>query len=351
VSEVIFEDRERHLVMARSSRFTPELAEFLERIIWGSGGVQYTMHNVAQTLERFKAPQFFSLTEKGQLVGVTTLNQKVVGLGGTSYPAFYAYGIAVDAAKRGRGFGTLLAEQRLRFGLSKVGDKGLTYSYVEATNTSSLKTNLKAGSRSMGQYQVLVINRWRPRDEAGCQRPKAARKEQLVQLLSSQCENHALVDLDQSVDLDHYYTLEQGDEIVAGLQCQRHHLTLTALPGASGRMMVQILPHLPILGSLLPERNLHFLRFGNIYAQRGMEAAIFTLMEALLARHHLNFGMIYLDRRSPVYQRLKAAGRFGLFQALMDVPVQVMACFKGFSESEIAANRDQALFISMMDPV
>lgn len=349
--EVIFEDRERHLVMQRSSRFTPEFAEFLERIIWGSGGVRYTMHHVAQTLKRLKSPQFFSLTENGQLVGVTTLNQKVVGLGGTVYPAFYAYGIAVDAAKRGRGYGTLLAEQRLRYGLSKVGDKGLTYSYVEATNTSSLKTNLKAGSGSIGQYQVLVINRWRPRDEARCQRPKGTGREQLGQLLRSQYENQALVDLDQSVDLDNYYTLEHGDDIVAGLQCQRHHLTITALPGASGRMMVKILPHLPFLGGLLPERNLHFLRFGNIYAQRGMEAAIFTLMEALLARHHLNFGMIYLDRRSPVYQRLKAAGRFGLFQALIDIPVEVMACFKGFPASELAAHRAQPLFISMLDPV
>jgi RimJ/RimL family protein N-acetyltransferase len=349
--EVIFEDRERHLLMQRSSRFTPEFVEFLEHIVWGSGGVQYTMHNVAQTLNRLKSPQFFSLMENGQLVGVTTLNQKVISLGGKFTPAFYSYGIAVDAAKRGLGYGTLLAEQRLRYGLSKVGEKGLTYGYIEATNTNSLKTNTKVGSKSIGQYHVLVTNRWRPRDDARFQRLKATRRDELVQFLSNQYENHALLDLDQSVEIDNYYILEQGDKIVTGLQCQRHHLTIRHLPGATGQMMVKILPHLPFLRRLLPERNLHYLRFGNIYAKRGMEAEVFNLMEALLARHHLNFGMIYLDKRSPVYQRLKEVDKFGLFQALIDVPVQVMAFFKGFSESEIADIHRQPLFISMMDPV
>ena len=110
LSEVIFADQERHLVIQRSSTLTPQFVEFLDHIVWGSGGVQYTIHNLDQTLNRLKSAHFFSLTENSRLVGVTTLNQKIISLGGKFYPAFYSYGIAVDAAKRGLGYGTLLCQ-------------------------------------------------------------------------------------------------------------------------------------------------------------------------------------------------------------------------------------------------
>ena len=349
--EVIFEDKGRHLVIQRSSSFTPQFVEFLQHIVWGSGGVQYTIHHVADTLNRLSNPHFLSLTENGQLVAVTTLNQKTTRLAGKTYPAIYSYGISVDASKRELGYGTLIAEQRLRYALSKIGEKGLFYGYIEATNSNSLKTNTRVGSGSIGQYHVLVISRLRPVDNARFQRIKATRRDQLVQLLNNQYENHALVDLDHSVETENYYILEQNDEIVAGLQCERHQLTITHLSGSTGQTIVNLLPHIPVLRRLFPKRNLHFLRFGNIYAKQGMEAEIFNLMEALLARYQLNFGLIYMDKRSPVYQQLKAVGKFGVFNALVDVPVHVMAFFKGFSESELADIRSQALFISMMDPV
>jgi len=114
--------------------------------------------------------------------------------------------------------------------------------------------------------------------------------------------------------------------------------------------MVEMLKHIPILRRLFPERKLQYLRFGNIYAKKGREEEIFNLMEALLARHQLNFGMIYMDKRSPIYQQLKSVSKFGVFHPLIDVPLHVMAFFKGFSESEIADIRQQPLFISMMDP-
>jgi hypothetical protein len=351
VSEVIFEDKKRNLKIQRSSTYTPAFVTFLERTVWGSGGVQYTMHQVADTLNRLTNPHFLSLTENGELVAVSTLNQKTTHLGGKTYPAFYSYGIAVDAPQRGLGYGTLMAKQGLRYGLSQMGEKGLFYGYIEASNTNSLKTITKVGRKSIGQYHILVISRLRPKTDTRLEKMEATKREQLVQLLSEQYADHALLDFDQSVNVEDYYILRQKGKIVAGVQFGRQHLTIKHLPGNSGLILVKMLPHIPILRRLFPERNFHFLTFGNIYAKNGREAEIFTLMEALLARHQLNFGMIYLDMRSPVYHRLKTVGKFGVLQALIDMPVHVMVYFKGFTEKEIADIRRQPLFISMMDPV
>lgn len=351
MSEVIFEDAGRNLVIRRSSTFNAAFVEFLERTVWGSGGVQYTMPGMAEVLNRLKKPLFLSLTESGALVAVSTIIEKTTRLGGKDYPACYSYALAVAPAKRRHGYGALLAEQALRYCLSRMGEKGIFYGYVEADNTRSLKTIQKVGRRSVGQFHTLVISRLRPKDDARVEKPGETGRDQLVQLLTKQYENHALLDFDQSVNLEDYYIFRRGEEIVAGVQCARRHLTIRHLPGASGVILIKVLPYIPLLRSLLPDRNYHFLTFGNIYAGRGQEMEIFTLMEALLARNQLNFGMIYLDKRSPAYQRLKTTGKFGVFNALIDVPVQVMAYFKGFSEEEMASIRRQPLFISMMDPV
>jgi len=349
--ELIFEDKQRHLVVERNSDYTPQFVEFLHNTLWGSGGVRYTMHNVADTLNRFKNPHFFNLHEKDKLVAVATLNRKTVYLNEEAYPAFFSYGIAVDPSKRGLGYGTLMAEQGLRYGLSQIGKKGLLYGYIEASNTNSLRTIAKVTRKSIGQYHILFISRLQPRDNFRLQKLNETMKEQLVPLLGKQYENHFLTDFDQSVKVDDYYVMKQGDEIIAGLQCERHQLTIKHMPGASGLILVKVLPFIPILRRLLPDRNLHFLTFGNIYFKNGMEAEIFSLMEALLARHQMNFAMIYMDKRSRVFQRLAKVSMFGILHALFDVPVHVMSFFRGFSDREIADIYQQPLFISMNDPV
>ena len=115
--------------------------------------------------------------------------------------------------------------------------------------------------------------------------------------------------------------------------------------------MLKILPHIPWVRRLFPQGNYHFLTLGNIYIREGNERDLFILIEAVLAKHQLNFGMVYLDRRSPIYQRLTQAGKFGVINALVTVPVHVMAYLNGFTANEMAEIHRQPLFMSMMDPV
>ena len=349
--EIIFEDNERNLVITRSSTLNPAFVTFLERTVWGSAGVQYTMRDMVGVLKRIKEPHFLRITENDDLVAVSTLIKKITRLAGKDYSAFYSYALAVDPHKRGHGYGALMAEQALRYGLSKMGEKGIFYGYVEADNTRSLRTVQKVGRISLGQYRILVINRFCPKDDVRLKMTEKTERGKVVQLLSKQYVDHALTDFEQSVNTEDYFTLSQGGEILAGIQIERRHLNLKYLPGLRGLILLKVLPIIPYLRRLLPERNYHFLTFGNIYAKEGREAEIFRLMEALLARHQLHFGMFYMDKRSPVYQRIAVAGEFGIFNSLLDVPVHVMVYFKGFSKSEIADIRRQPLFISIMDPV
>lgn len=349
--EVIFEDKLRNLLIRRSSTYDATFLALLERTVWGSGGLRYTINNMAEILSRIQHPHFLSLEENGRLIGALTLMHKTNRLRGQDYPAFYSYGLAIEADARGQGYGTLLAGQALHYGLSRLQERGIYYGYVEADNTRSLRTLQKVGRKSLGQYHSLLVSRLCPRDKGGVEKLADSQREQLVQLLEGQYSNHSLTDFRQSITNEDYYVVMRGGEIIAGVQCERNHLTIKHLPGASGLFLLKILPFVPCVRRVFPGRNFRFLTIGNIYSREGQERDLLNLIEAVLAKHQLNFGMIHLDQRSPIYQRLKKAGKFGVFHGLVTVPVHVMACLKGVTANELSEIHQQPLFISMLDPV
>ncbi len=351
MSEIIFQDNSRDLLIRRTSTYAPEFLALLERTIWGSGGLKYAINGMAEILNRIHNPHFLTLEENGKPIGVLNLIQKTTRLRGRDYPAVYSYGLAIDAPQQGKGYGTLLAEQALHYGLRKIGERGIYYGYVESDNSHSLKAIQKVGRKSIGLYHSLIISRFKPKYDNYLTKLEASKREPLIQLLYEQYSNHSLVDFEQSVKVEGYYVLSQGDEIIAGLQCEKNHLTIKYLPGAGGFFLLKLMPYIPILRSLLPGGNFHFLALGNIYVKAGHEPKLFKLIEAVLAKYQVNFGMIYLDKRSPMYQRLEQAGKFGLFNSLVNVPVQVMAYVQGFTEDEMAEIQRRPLFISIMDPV
>jgi GNAT superfamily N-acetyltransferase len=349
--EVIFEDKLRNLLIRRNSAYDAAFLALLERTIWGSGGLRYTINNLSEILNRIRHPHFLSLEKNGRLIGALTLIHKTNRLGAKDYPAFYAYGLAIEATERGKGYGTLLSGQALNYGLSRLQERGIYYGYVEAANTRSLRTLQKVGRKSLGQYHSLVVSRLCPKDLGGVEKLKGSQRGRLIQLLDEQYANHALTDFEQSIKTEDYYVVMQGGEIIAGLQCERNHLTIKHLPGAGGVLLLKILPRIPFFRRRFPRGNYHFLTLGNIYLREGKERDLSTLIEAVLAKHQFNFGMIYLDRSSPTYQRLKKAGKFGVVNAMVTVPVHVMAYLKGFTANELAGIRRQPLFMSIMDPV
>ena len=349
MSDVIYEDKERNIVIQRSSTYTLPFVSLLELTVWGTSGALYSKHGVGKALARIGEPHFLTLTVNDELVAVAVRIRKTTRVGENAYSAFYLAVLAVDRPKMARGYGKLLTEQsRLHF-LREVGERGMLYGYIEASNVRTLELNKKVGFQPVGLFHAVMFSRLRPKDDAPVRRLKETERETLVQLLNDLYTDHALLDFEQSVRVDDYYVLRRGGEIVAGVQAERLHWTIRRLSGVSDLILVKVLPYVPILRRLFTAGNYHFLRLGNIYVRRGHEAEVFTLIAALLARQHLNSAMAFMDKRSSVYQRIAAAGNFGMLNAVMDVSMHVMADFNGVPEEEIAEIRRRPLCVSPMD--
>ena len=171
----------------------------------------------------------------------------------------------------------------------------------------------------------------------------------MVALLDEQYAGHALRDFEQSLAVADYHVLVEDGVIRAGVQIEPCHWRVLALPGVSGRLLVGPVSRLPGLRRLFDAGNCRFLKLGNLYARRREEAALFPLIEALLARSGMNLAMVFQDPRSPVGQRIHASGRFGILNAGVGARVHVMAALEGFTEDQRIRLRRSPLCLSPLD--
>ena len=349
MSDIIYKDSDRRIVIERTRHYGSAFIALLERTIWGTKSTLYEKHAVPESLDRISDAYFFSLKVGGELVAVCAAYRKSIRVGDLAYPAFYCFDLAVAGPKQGQGYGKLLSTVQRSHLLTELKDGGIAYAYIEAENLRSLELARQIGFESIGRCDAIMFSRFHPRDDARVERLSGSQTEAVVRGLNEQYADHAFLDFEQSVKAQDYYILMESGEIVAGVQAIPQTYSLKRLPGVKGALLVHVLPHVPVLGAVFNPKNRHFHRFGNILVRPGSEAAAFTVMETILARHRLKLGLILTDKRSSVYQRIAPIRRFGLLQSGLRAAIQVVASFNNVSDAEIAEIRRRPVCVSIMD--
>src|SRR5208337_571606 len=225
----------------------------------------------------------------------------------------------------------------------------LYYAYVEATNISSYKVFTKLGYESLGTYHVPTFSRTFTRADCRVERLDFSDRGKMINLLNTFYQGHALTDFEASVMPHSYFVIHDHlGEVLAGAQCIPHHWYLEKLAGIDGWLSLHLAPWLPLLGRQI-NRDMHFVRFGNLYAKEGYENDLKCLMIHLLNMYQVHTGTIYLDHRSPIYQILKN-NHLGIVNCLAgETPVEVMVHPEGVEETIRARIKHGPLHISIID--
>ena len=309
----------------------------LERTVWGSRGLLYRIRGIDTKLSRLSDPYVFSIERNGQLAAVCILNRKNALVLGAQYDAFHFVMIATDEAFKGQGLAGLLSKHVRRFCETALRDPGIAYAYIESTTEYSLRISDRVGHRFESLVPLTIFSRLFPRDDRRVRPMLENEARSISDCLYALYEDHSLLDFETSLRPGEYFVLSHDGRIVVGAQAEVLHWSITRMPGWIGKFIVEGLPRIPVLRKLLCAEDLYFLRFGNILVRPGDEAHLATLLEALLARHGLRIGLILMDQRSSIFQRIKAFGKFGLMNAALRGTTKVVADFHGVAEDDIAS--------------
>ena len=317
-------------------QLSPEIPRLLEKVAWGTEGARYKLVDIAPTLRHLPNPTYITLKKENQLVALRLYIEKQAQWNREPLHSFYHSFFAVDPNFKGQGYGKMLARATADTLKQKLGARGIIYCHVETDNLQSLRISESMGYQRVGRFHAMSFSRFFPKPSPRLRKLAPAEKSAVLRVLTEQYVDHALTDFPLSLRPESFYILADGDQILAGLQAEPQHWKILSLAGAGGAVAIHALPRIPLVRELFNPNCFEFLKFGNVFFEQDRPEAAYALMEAVLALHNRKTAMMFWDKGSPVYQQIAGAGRFGVLNALTETPVEILALFKDFKESEIA---------------
>lgn len=351
MTNVIYSDPSLDLEVRLDHEVPRDLLELFDQTIWGQHGMTFRSLDMAEMLQELSDPSFLRLIKNGRTVAAAVRNRKQVEMAGTPYDAFHLALFAVHQDFKRQGLGTILAQVSRTHFFGLLRTPGVLYGYIESGNEASLRLNLGLGYQDMGKVRPRLFSRARARPSPRVEVLGREGRPDMLKRLKKAYNAHALCSFENSLDPERYFVVRRHGQIVGGVQLHILHWKLLGLPGWQGRLTMNLLPNIPILGRDFTPSDLRFARVGNLYADEGSESLIAEILETVLAEQHLPFAAVLADQRGDTERRVMSRIDFGTIDRMVTGGFHLLAEFKGVDQSELERFSGMPFIISPKDPL
>ena len=324
---------------------------FLDKIAWGNEGALYEHRNTEEHIKLLHNPILVGLYEKEQIRATGVFSITPVTVSGQKFNCNYFRYFASSQEIRGKGVIKKLTIKVMQLLHEQEKEKTIFFACVEKDNKSSYNVCESAGYIPIGTIKTLGFSRFFPEFNKNItQVTSKNEKEEIVKLLQELYNQHASVQCTSLFLADNYFVIRENNQIVAGCQYHRAHWVINNMKGISGKIIMNIIPLIPVINKLFNPKRFEFLAFEGIYLKDGYEDKLYSLFESLLAREKLKSSMFWMGKNCPIRERIMKIGKLGMIHSFIkDSDVEVMASFKNMNENEISNVKSQPVFASAFD--
>lgn len=328
-----------------------EAFEFLDSIAWGNEGALYEHKNTKEHIRLLYNPMLISINEGDKIQGTAAFCNTDVTVNGSTYNCFYIRYFASSKEIRGKGVMKHFSRKVMELIRDDEKAKTIYFACIESANKSSYRVVESAGYTPMGRIKTMGFSRYFPKVNKNLiQVTTASDKQQIMDLLKEQYQHHALVQFNAIFLQDNYYMIKEQGEIVAACQYHRAHWVINAMKGFLGKIIMNVVPLIPIINQLFNPKKFEFLAFEGIYFKPGYEHQLYQLFEGLLAKEKLKSGMFWLGETCPVREKILQKGQLGLIHSFIkDSDIIIMGSYKNMSDAEIKQVEKSPLYGSAFD--
>ncbi len=346
--KVIYVDGPVRITMSRQAG--AETVRLLEETIYGTSGPRYQHTGQAQKAHEIAGAHYFEAWNGTTMAGTYCLSERTVRTPAGPVTGFYGRYLSVHPNHGGKGYGRLLKKEAVAYVARHTPQPHVFYSYIEEANDRSMRLSAGEGFSDLATLEAILFSRPYPKKSARVSRLSAARYPEMRQRLESAYEPYTLVQFERLFYGGHYFVLEEGGEIVAGVQANPVRWRIVDMPGLSGKLIMRVAPHLPVLGRLVNPNRYTFAALEALYVRPGRETALLTLLESVLAALGCTSALLMADVHAPVAQWLKNSGKLGIMNALKkNIFTKVMAKAGGLTLNEVKTFPAQPVYTSAFD--
>jgi hypothetical protein len=229
-------------------------------------------------------------------------------------------------------------------------DHAVFYAYVELDNERSMEMTRNMGFSPIGKFSTLIYSRLWPKRDVRAKRVSPEMRPAVEARLKEEFKDFALFSLQNLFYKDNYWVLEENGELIAGVQANRAHWVVAAMPGISGKLIMNVVPWTPLLRRMFNPRRYEFAVVEGIFCKEGREKDLHRLLQHVCVENDVHSAIIWLDRIDPMFERLKKYGKLGLLQRINgDSQADIIAKFVNVSEKDQQWIKDRPRYISAFD--
>ncbi len=338
------------LVITVSKQASKEAIALLKRTVYGTHGPKYQHTGQEKKCLHIADPYFFNLWVNENLAGAYCLSGRVVNIKIGKMKSYYGRYLTIHPQYMGKGYGQLLKRKAVEY-MEKVNKQPyLLYSYIEEHNQRSLKISENEGFLSIGKLDTVIFSRLYPKKDKRFQRLNSSELIHMLGLLEEAYKDYCLVNFEQVYYEQNYFILKDQGEIIAGVQANPIEWRIIDLPGLSGKIIIKIVPKIPIVKRLINPNKYQFVALEALYFKAGREADLFKLLESVIAHFQYTSALIVLDEKASICKLLKDSGKLGIMNSLKsNISTLVMIQANGFDAINIKAHESQPIYTSSFD--
>jgi RimJ/RimL family protein N-acetyltransferase len=327
------------------------IISFFEQTNWGSEGAVYERRNSSELVRLLKHPYLFAVQQGDDIQGTAIFCHTQPLVKDQPFNCYIIRYFASSQAIRGKKVMKHYAGKVMEVVRQAEPEKTIYVGCVEKGNIRSYKVVENAGYEKLGLLRVNAFSRFFPKAQSIIHRIiTETEKQEVRDLLLKHYANHVLVHFDYLFLNNNYFVIREHGEVVAGCQLHRVHWAINNMPGIMGKIIMNVLPHVPLINKLFNPKQFEFLAFEGIYFKPGYEKTLLRLFEGLLHQEKLNSSLFWMGETCPYRKAIQHYGHLGVLQSFVkDSGVYIMTSYQNMSAEEITILKSGPLYASAFD--
>jgi hypothetical protein len=352
-----------------------DVLQFLDENEYGTPGRFIYQHTFAsQKAGNLKDTYFFTLRKSSRLLGSIAFNRRQLINKTKNTVAFYIRYLTVmpsyrrmmnentqlknNSLKSNKKSGGIIKESMQKFfsnaesylSLEEKNMKYLFYAHIEDENMRSFLLGETFGYEKTGQVETFFFSRIFPKKDKRLQLAREEDHETINALLEKYYNNYSMYTTQNLFINNNYYCFKENDEIVAGLQASVITWKIKNMPGLSGKILLHLLPRIPVLSKMFNPQSFQFITFESIYVKPGYESHLNRLFESVCAEFKIHVALLFADSNSPLNKMISQHVKSGIFRKFnKPMTAGIYVKFVNFTEEEKKAFCSQPAYVSAFD--
>lgn len=347
--ETVWQDVEKKRLITRSNQPSEPTLMLLGSTIWGSGKTRYKILGIEAKLQRLRDPSFFVLSENGREVCVFVLDKCRKRISGQMCEAYHFVMASTVPDRQNEGLAGILIEHVRSYCIATVGRPGLGFAYVEGTTEFSLRLSAQIGHSVEAEIPLALFTRLFPRNHPKVGVMNPAEADFVLSKLERMYAGHEMTDFAAALKPEACFVYRDASSVIAAAQVELLTWSIVSIPGVSGAFLLNAMPHVPGLNRFLDLKELRIVRLSHLFFTDTSEGAFFALLEACLHAHRSKVGLILLDARSPVLQRILQTGDMGILSRAVSGSAKLRIDVVGMQEQMLTDLREKPVMVSAAD--